>query len=51
MSKNYGLKIPVRARMYARAYDCRNTTRKAHTTNTTTDTPPEKGGGKTYIYK
>ena len=37
MSKNYGLKIPVRvriyARMYARAYDCQDstTTREEHT--------------------
>ena len=50
MSKNYGLKIPVRvrvcARMYARAYDCQDST--GHTTRTTTRTrtPPEHTTGK-----
>ena len=48
--KNYGLKIPVRvrvyARIYARVYDCQDSI--GHTTSTPTEhrTPTEKGGGK-----
>ena len=48
ISKNYGLKILVRVRVYARIYarasDCR-TTQERRTR------PPEKRGGKTYIYR
>ena len=50
-SKNYGLKIPVRvrvyARIYARVYDCRTTQKRRTRTNGTR--PPEKGGTPTYI--
>ena len=44
ISKNYGLKIPVRARMYARVYarvyDCQDST--GHTTSTPTDTEHQR---------
>lgn len=49
-SKNYGLKIPVRvriyARMYARAYDCQDSTsdtRRTHTNGHTTGTQDTTG--------
>lgn len=50
MSKNYGLKILVRVRMYARMYDCQDSTsdtRRTHYQNTEhhwNTRPPEKGG-------
>ena len=38
MSKNYGLKILVRVRVYARVYDCQDNTKEenTHQRNTTT---------------
>ena len=47
-SKNYGLKIPVRvrmyARMYARAYDCQDSTSDTRGTRTAGTRQPEKRG-------